>query len=103
MRHTISTGIVSMLLTGIAWAQVDLNKAQEIELDGLNGLGPTMTRAIMNERQKTPFRDWTDVMQRVKGIGPKKSGQPVRAGGTGARPVLWPSPCIPHEKALSLR
>ena len=68
MRHTISTGIVSMLLTGIAWAQVDLNKAQEIELDGLNGLGPTMTRAIMNERQKAPFRDWTDVMQRVKGI-----------------------------------
>ncbi len=85
MRHTISTGIVSMLLTGIAWAQVDLNKAQEIELDGLNGLGPTMTRAIMNERQKAPFRDWTDVMQRVKGIGPKKaaslSEQGVRVQG----------------------
>lgn len=85
MRHTISTGIVSMLLTGIAWAQVDLNKAQEIELDGLNGLGPTMTRAIMNERQKAPFRDWIDVMQRVKGIGPKKaaslSEQGVRVQG----------------------
>ena len=85
MRHTISTGIVSMLLTGIAWAQVDLNKAQEIELDGLNGLGPTMTRAIMNERQKAPFRDWIDVMQRVKGIGPQKaaslSEQGVRVQG----------------------
>lgn len=91
MRHTISTGIVSMLLTGIAWAQVDLNKAQEIELDGLNGLGPTMTRAIMNERQKTPFRDWTDVMQRVKGIGPKKRPACQSRGyGCKASPMAKP-------------
>ncbi len=74
-----------MLLTGIAWAQVDLNKAREIDLDGLNGVGPTMTRHIMNERQIAPFRDWADVMQRVKGIGPKKaanlSDQGVRVQG----------------------
>ena len=74
-----------MLLTGIAWAQVDLNKAREMDLDGLNGVGPTMTRHIMNERQIAPFRDWADVMQRVKGIGPKKaaslSDQGVRVQG----------------------
>ena len=85
MHRKITTGIVSMLLTGIAWAQVDLNKAREMDLDGLNGVGPTMTRHIMNERQIAPFRDWTDVMQRVKGIGPKKaanlSDQGVRVQG----------------------
>lgn len=74
-----------MLLTGIAWAQVDLNKAREMDLDGLNGVGPTMTRHIMNQRQIAPFRDWADVMQRVKGIGPKKaanlSDQGVRVQG----------------------
>ena len=74
-----------MLLTGIAWAQVDLNKAREMDLNGLNGVGPTMTRHIMNERQIAPFRDWADVMQRVKGIGPKKaanlSDQGVRVQG----------------------
>ena len=73
------------LLASVAWAQVELNKASEIELDGLKGLGPAMTRQVMDERQKTPFRDWPDVMQRVKGIGPKKavslSEQGVRVQG----------------------
>jgi competence protein ComEA len=73
MRYKISAGIVSILWMGVAWAQVDLNHAKEMDLDGLNGVGPTMTREIMRERQKTPFRDWADVMQRVKGIGPKKA------------------------------
>lgn len=73
------------LLASLAWAQVELNKATEIELDGLNGLGPSMTRQVMQERQKAPFRDWPDVMQRVKGIGPKKaaslSDQGIRVQG----------------------
>ncbi len=85
MHHKIITAIVSILLTGFAWAQVDLNKAKEMELDGLSGIGPAVTREIMNERQKAPFRDWADVMQRVKGIGPKKaaslSEQGVRVQG----------------------
>lgn len=41
----------------------------------------------MTERKKAPFRDWSDVMQRVKGIGPKKatnlSEQGVRVQGQG--------------------
>jgi competence protein ComEA len=73
------------LLTSVTWAQVDLNKATEIELDGLKGLGPAITQQIMHERQKVPFRDWPDVMQRVKGIGPKKaaslSEQGIRVQG----------------------
>ncbi len=87
MRYKISAGIVSFLWMGVAWAQVDLNHAKEMDLDGLNGVGPTMTREIMRERQKTPFRDWADVLQRVKGIGPKKaaslSEQGVRVQGQG--------------------
>ncbi|PUE09920.1 helix-hairpin-helix domain-containing protein [Limnohabitans sp. T6-20] len=87
MIKNIATAIATALLAGVAWAQVDLNKATEIELDGLKGLGPTMTREVMTERQKAPFRDWPDVLQRVKGIGPKKaaslSEQGVRVQGLG--------------------
>ena len=61
------------LFASVTSAQVDLNQASEIELDGLKGLGPGTTRQIMEERQKKPFRDWPDVMQRIKGIGPKKA------------------------------
>ena len=87
MIKNIATAIATALLAGVAWAQVDLNKATEIELDGLKGLGPTMTREVMAERQKATFRDWPDVLQRVKGIGPKKaaslSEQGVRVQGLG--------------------
>ncbi len=43
------------LLSSAAWPQVDLNKASEIELDGLRGLGPTLTRQIMDERLTNHF------------------------------------------------
>jgi competence protein ComEA len=69
----ISIALVTTVCSGWAWAQVDLNKATEIELDGLKGLGPAMTRQIMDERQQKPFRDWPDVMERVQGIGTKKA------------------------------
>lgn len=79
------------LLTSVTWAQVDLNKASEIELDGLKGLGPTTTRQIMDERQQKPFRDWPDVMQRIQGIGPKKaanlSDQGLRVQGQAYAPA----------------
>jgi competence protein ComEA len=87
------------LLASVAWAQVDLNKANEIELDGLKGLGPAMTRQIMDTRQKAPFRDWPDVMQRVKGIGPKKaaslSEQGIRVQGQTFGQALNASPKKP--------
>ena len=87
MNKRIAFGIAIAMQASIAWAQVDLNKASEIELDGLTGVGPTLTREVMTERVKAPFRDWPDVMQRVKGIGPKKaanlSEQGVRVQGQG--------------------
>ena len=83
--------LASLLLT-LCWATltwagqpIDLNKATEIELDGLNGVGPTLTQAILNERQKALFKDWGDVTTRIKGIGQQKasklSDQGVRVQG----------------------
>lgn len=98
MITKMTAAITAVLFTGLAWAQVDLNKATEIDLDGLNGVGPALTRELMTERQKAPFQDWTDVMQRVKGIGPKKaaslSAQGLRVQGQG----YGPSPGAPSKK-----
>lgn len=71
---------------GLALAQtLDLNQASEMELDGLKGVGPALTREIMGQRQKAPFKDWADVTRRVKGMGPQKasslSAQGVRVQG----------------------
>lgn len=83
--------ITSVLLTigfaGLTWAQqIDLNKASEVELDALKGVGPVLTKELMNERKKAPFKDWEDATSRVKGLGPQKasslSEQGVRVQGS---------------------
>jgi competence protein ComEA len=87
MNKKIAFGIASVMLASIAWAQVELNNASEIELDGLKGLGPTLTREVIDQREKALFQNWSDVMKRVKGIGPKKaitlSEQGLRVQGLG--------------------
>lgn len=61
---------------GLVCAQsIDLNQASEIELDGLQGVGPALTREVLRERNKAPFKDWADVTRRVKGIGPQKANR----------------------------
>ena len=83
--------IAGVLLTigfaGLTWAQqIDLNKASEVELDALKGVGPVLTKELMGERKKAPFKDWEDVTSRVKGLGPQKasslSAQGVRVQGS---------------------
>ncbi|RZT04498.1 competence protein ComEA [Duganella sp. CF402] len=63
-----------------AWAQVDVNKADAAALDSIRGLGPAKTKAILEERKKGEFKDWSDFEQRVKGIGEKNAVKLSAAG-----------------------
>lgn len=91
---------------GLALAQtLDLNKASEMELDALKGVGPVLTKEILAQRQKAPFKDWADLTSRVKGMGPQKasslSAQGARVQGQGfADPASRqpPSPNSPVKK-----
>lgn len=49
---------------------MDVNTANEAELDSVRGLGPSSTARILGAREQGPFKDWADLMQRVKGIKP---------------------------------
>ena len=67
--------------TGIAFAQVDVNKADAAALDGVKGVGPAMSKAILTERDKGgEFKDWADFQKRVKGVGDKKAMKLSEAG-----------------------
>jgi len=65
---------------GFAFAQVDVNKADAAALDGIKGVGPSMSKAILDERAKGEFKDWADLQGRVKGMGEKKAGKLSEAG-----------------------
>lgn len=57
------------LFTFAAFAAVDVNKATQAELDGIKGIGPGIAGKILDERKKGNFKDWTDLVDRVKGVG----------------------------------
>ncbi|MGI9134588.1 MAG: ComEA family DNA-binding protein [Rhodoferax sp.] len=46
----------------------EINQANEAELDSVKGLGPSATARILQAREKGLFKDWADLMARVKGI-----------------------------------
>ena len=87
MLKKIAGVLLTIGFAGLTWAQqIDLNKATEVELDALKGVGPVLTKAVMDERKKAPFKDWEDATSRVKGLGPQKasslSEQGVRVQGS---------------------
>jgi competence protein ComEA len=49
-------------------AATDINKASQAELEAVKGIGPAMSGKILDERKRAPFKDWADVMERVKGV-----------------------------------
>lgn len=58
------------LFTAAAFAAVDVNKADQAELESIKGIGPSVSAKILNERKKGSFKDWPDLVDRVQGVGP---------------------------------
>ena len=52
---------------------LDLNQANEAELDGLKGMGPSLSRKVLAARQHQPFASWADFLRRVSGVGTTKA------------------------------
>jgi competence protein ComEA len=75
----------SALLSASAWA-LDVNSATEAQLDSVKGLGPSSTGRILEARAAGPFKDWADLMARVKGIktsaATKLSAEGLTVNGT---------------------
>ena len=61
--------VLAMLYAAASFAAVDINKATAAELDAVKGIGPTMSKRIIDERKKGDFKSWEDVISRVKGVG----------------------------------
>jgi competence protein ComEA len=54
---------------------LEINQANEAELDSIKGMGPAMTRKVLAARADKPFTNWKDLMTRVTGIGKAKAQQ----------------------------
>lgn len=74
--------VLALCTATLGWAAVDVNKANEAELDAVKGIGPALTARILEERKKSPFKDWADLRGRVKGLGERNSARLSKAGLT---------------------
>ena len=61
--------VLLMLYAAAAFAAVDVNTAKAADLDGIKGIGPAMSKRILDERKKGKFKSWEDLIERVKGLG----------------------------------
>ena len=84
MFKKLLLAVASLIATmGFAFAQVDVNKADQAALDGVKGIGPKMSKTIIDERKKGgDFKDWADFEKRVKGVGEKNASKLSQAGLT---------------------
>ncbi len=67
--------IITMLYAAAAFAAVDVNKATAAELDGIKGIGPSLSTKILDERKNGNFKDWSDLIARVSGVGEKSAAK----------------------------
>ena len=72
--------LLSLFYAALSFAAVDVNTASAADLDSVKGIGPGMSKRIINERAKGQFKDWGDFIARLKGVGEKNAAN-FSAGG----------------------
>jgi competence protein ComEA len=75
----VVAGFIASMSIAVA-AQIEVNSADQAALDGVKGLGPVTSKAILEERKNGEFKDWTDLEKRVKGVSHKRSLKLSQAG-----------------------
>ena len=65
-----------------AWAAVEVNKADKSALESIKGIGPSVSVRILDERKKSTFKDWPDLVRRVKGVGEGSAARYSKEGLT---------------------
>lgn len=83
--HRLARALGTVSLVALAWSggalALDLNTATEAQLKGVRGIGPKTAQIILEERERGGrYESFSDLSDRVKGIGPKKAGALQAAG-----------------------
>ncbi len=80
IRHLIA--VLAAVCTLNAFAAVEINQASRAELESVKGIGPGLSGKITEARKAGNFKDWSDLVERVGGIGPGNAARFSQAGLT---------------------
>ena len=84
-----------------AFAAVDVNKADQAALESIKGVGPAVSGRMLEERKKGQFKDWSDLVKRVKGVGEGNASKFSANGLTVNGATFTPSPAKEGKKAAT--
>jgi len=91
------------LAATLAMAAVDVNTASEADLDSIKGIGPGTSGKMLEARKAGKFKDWSDLIERVPGIGDKRaaklSAEGLTVNGAKYQPAAAAEKAAPKAKA----
>jgi competence protein ComEA len=91
------------LYMAASMAAVDANKANAAELDAIKGIGPGTSARIIEARKAGEFKNWDDLITRVKGVGQKNAKRFAENGmtvnGVGAEGIAEKAAPAKADKA----
>ena len=87
--------LLSLLVAAFAasaFAAVDVNTAGPADLDSIKGIGPGTSTKILEVRKNGKFKDWSDLIDRMPGIGEKRaaklSAEGLTVNGQAFKPAV---------------
>jgi competence protein ComEA len=95
-RQLIAAALAAFAFS--AFAAIDVNQASQPELEGVKGIGPGLSAKIVEARKSGSFKDWTDFVERVPGIGQGNAARFSQAGLTVAGAPYTAAAKAPAER-----
>jgi len=74
VRRWFVAGLLAVC-SAVAQSSVDANLGSLAEIERIKGIGTSLAANILDARAKGTFKDWGDLIRRVKGIGANKAAR----------------------------
>ncbi len=94
---------MALFFAASAFAAVEANNATAAELDSIKGIGPAISRRILDERKKSSFKDWSDFIARIKGVGEGNAAKYAAGGLTVAGETFKASASKPVSSSAAAK
>jgi competence protein ComEA len=101
MFKHLFAALIALFFAAAAYAAVDANTGTQAELESVKGIGPAISAKIIDERKKGNFKDWEDLVGRVKGVGEKNSAKLSTGGLTVNGASFAGAPAAPAKAAAT--
>lgn len=79
-RLAVAASCAALLPVAAQPRTIDLNVANQAELEMVKGIGPQLSERILAERAHGRFESWANFIARMKGIGPTHATRLSAAG-----------------------